>query len=48
MRKIKTNTAPSIFQTQFGKIQHQRSTRFSKSIVENQLVLSQAKFFVSS
>ena len=39
MFKIKTNTAPCIFENQFTEIQHQYSTRFSKnSFVESQLV----------
>ena len=47
--KIKTNTAPCIFEKQFTGIQHQYSTRFSKnSFVESQLVYSQTKFSVSS
>ena len=47
--KVKMNTAPRVFQTQFTEIQHQYSTRFSKnSFVENQLVYSQTKFSVSS
>ena len=49
MFKIKTNTAPCIFENQFTEIQHQYSTRFSKnSFVESQLVYSQTKFSVSS
>ena len=49
MFKIKTNTAPLVFRTQFKEIQHIYPTRFSKnSFVENQLVYSQTKFSVSS
>ena len=49
MFKIKTNTAPLVFQTKFKEIQHIYPTRFSKnSFVENQLVYSQTKFSVSS
>ena len=49
MFKIKTNTAPCIFQNQFTEIQHQYSTRFSKnSFAESQLVYSQTRFSVSS
>ena len=49
MFKIKANTAPCIFQSQFTEIQRQYSTRFSKnSFVESQLVYSQTKFSVSS
>ena len=49
MFKIKTNTAPCIFENQFTEIQHQYSTRFIKnSFVESQLVYSQTKFSVSS
>ena len=49
MFKIKTNTAPLVFQTQFKEIQHTYPARFSKnSFVENQLVYSQTKFSVSS
>ena len=49
MFKIKTNTAPCIFENQFTEIQHQYSTRFSKnSFVESQLVCCQTKFSVSS
>ena len=49
MFKIKTNTAPCIFQNQFTEIQHQYSTRFSKnSFAESQLVYIQTKFSVSS
>ena len=45
MLKIKTNTGPCIFESQFMEIQHQYSTRFSKnSFVESQLVYSQTKF----
>ena len=48
MFKIKTNTAPLVFPTQFKEIQHIYPTRFSKnSFVENQLVYSQTKFSVS-
>ena len=43
--RIKTNTAPPVFQTQFMEIQHEYSTRFSEnSFAENQLVYSQTKF----
>ena len=49
MFKIKTNTAPLVFRTQFKEIQHTYPTRYSKnSFVENQLVYSQTKFSVSS
>ena len=49
MFKIKTNTTPLIFRTQFKEIQHIYPRRFSKtSFVENQLVYSQTKFSVSS
>ena len=49
MFKIKTNTAPLVFRTQFKEIQHTYPTRCSKnSFVENQLVYSQTKFSVSS
>ena len=49
MFKIKTNTAPCIFENQFTEIQHKYSTRFIKnSFVESQLVYSQTKFSVSS
>ena len=49
MFKIKTNTAPCIFENQFTEIQHQYSTRFSKnSFVKSQLVYSQTKFSVLS
>ena len=49
MFKIKTNTAPCIFEEQFTEIQHQYSARFSKnSSVKSQLVYSQTKFSVSS
>ena len=49
MFKIKTNTAPCVFENQFMEIQHQYSSRFSKSsFVESQLVYSQTKFSVSS
>ena len=49
MFKMKTNTAPCIFENQFTEIQHQYSTRFSKnSFVESQLVYSQTKFSVLS
>ena len=48
MFKIKANTAPCVFQNQFTEIQHQYSTRFSKSsFIESQLVYSQTKFSVS-
>ena len=49
MFRIKTNTAPCIFENQFTEIQHRYSTRFSKnSFVESQLVYSQTKLSVSS
>ena len=49
MFRIKTNTAPYIFENQFTEIQHRCSTRFSKnSFVESQLVYSQTKFSVPS
>ena len=49
MFKIKTNTAPCIFENQFTEIQHQYSTRFSeKSFVESQLVYSKTKLSISS
>ena len=49
MFKIKTNTAPCIFENQFTEIQHKYSTRFIKnSFVESQLVYSQTKFSASS
>ena len=49
MFKIKTNTTPVVFRTQFKEIQHIYPIRFSKnSFVENQLVYSQTKFSVSS
>ena len=49
MFRIKTNTAPCIFEKQYTEIQHRYSTRFSKnSFVESQLVYSQTKFSVSS
>ena len=49
MFKIKANTAPRIFQTQFTEIYHHYPTRFStNSFVEKQLVYSQTKFSVSS
>ena len=49
MFKIKTNTAPLVFRTQFKEIQHTYPARCSKnSFVENQLVYSQTKFSVSS
>ena len=45
MFKIEANTAPSTFQDQFTEIQHQYSTRFSKSsFVESQLIYSQTNF----
>ena len=48
MFKLKTNTAPCIFENQFTEIQHQYSTRFSKnSFVESQLAYSQTKVSVS-
>ena len=49
MSKMKTNTAPRIFENQFTDIDHEYSTRFKKnSFVENQLVYSQKKYSVSS
>ena len=49
MFKVKTNTAPLFFRTQFKEIQHIHPTRFSKnSFVENQLVYSETKISVSS
>ena len=46
MFRIKTNTDPCVFQTEFIEIQHKCLTRFSKnSLVENQLVYSQTKYF---
>ena len=49
MFKMKTNTAPCIFENQFTANQHQYSTRFSKnSFVESQLAYSQTKFSVLS
>ena len=48
MFKLKTNTAPCVFENQFTEIQHQYSTRFSKnSFVESQLAYSQTKVSVS-
>ena len=49
MFRIKTNTAPLFFRTQFKEIQHIYPAKFSKnSFVENQLVYSQTKFSVLS
>ena len=49
MFKIKTNTAPCIFEHQFMEIQHQHSAIFSKnSFVECQLAYSQTKFSILS
>ena len=49
MFKIKSKTAPCIFQNQFMEIQPQYSTRFSKnSFVESQLVYSRIKISISS
>ena len=49
MFKIKTNTTPLAFRTQFKEFQHTYPTRCSKnSFVENQQVYSQTKFSVSS
>ena len=49
MFKIKTKSAPCIFENQFTEIQHQYSTRFSKNnFVESQLAYSQTKFSVLS
>ena len=46
MFRIKTNTGPCVFQTEFMEIQHKCLTIFSKNrFVENQLVYSQTKFF---
>ena len=47
MSKMKTNTAPRIFENQFTDIDHEYSTRFKKySFVENQLLYSQKKYSV--
>ena len=47
--KIKSKTALPVFQTHFTEVRHPYSTTFSEdSFVDNQIVLTQRKFTVSS
>ena len=49
MFNIKSKIAPFVFQTHFTEVHHPYPTRFSEdNFVENQIVLTQTKFVVSS
>ena len=49
MFQIKTNIAPAVFYSCFTEVHHPYLTRFSEnSFVENQIILNQTKFAVSS